>query len=331
MRRKLLFVTACVLALALLALSGCAASDATGIVGTTSATGSLAETGTAETGSETDMAFTAETATTTGAAVTTSTTGQISTTGTTGTTAGKAEANMSESAKTIVAFLGCDYEHFANTMGYVIYARYEALVAQGRKEGFTPLILLPNDTLAEIFDFEFLDMVYGTGKTPASFAAWREQTIAQAAKLDAKALLGKKLPLWLRTGSFVPALPRTALMVQRSVRPEEEALLVKIPTRNPWELAVWIPMGGFNECPDPMEQAAIFRYWHEQYGAVPALLMGHDLWELQLTRPPQSDADCEALAKEHFNFCPDLALMEGTTRGYASKLRGSTVWQFWWD
>ena len=327
MRRKLLFATACVLAL--LAMSGCAASGATGVVGTTSATGSLAETGAAETSSETDTAFTAETATATGAAVITSTSGQASTTGT---TVGKAEANMSESAKTIVAFLGCDYEHFANTMGDIIYARYEALAAQGRKEGFTPLIILPDEILAEIFDFEFLDTVFGTGKTPASFAAWREQAIAQAAQMDAKVLLDGRLPSWMRTGSFGFAQPQTKLMVQRTVRPEEEALLVKIPTRNPWELAVWIPMGGFNECPDPMEQAAIFRYWYEQYGAVPALLMGHDLWELQLTRPPQSDADCEALAKEHYNFCPDISPPLGTTvREIASHLRGATVWQFWWD
>jgi len=252
---------------------------------------------------------------------------------------------MTAYCKAIVDFLGCDYEYFEFMMGDEIYTRYTQLAAQGREEGFTPLIVIPTDTLAETFDVEFLDEVYGTGTTPEALAAWREQAIAEAAQTDAGALLQEIQRVYqqsfaefgldyeeLELGSFVPALPNREAPLRGWKTPVEEAVIVKIPTRNPWELAIWAPMGGFNECPGPEEQAAVFRYWYEQYGAVPALLMGHDTWELQLDRPPQSDRDCENLAKEHLNFCPDVSPPLGNTvREIASHLRGSTVWQFWWD
>jgi len=247
---------------------------------------------------------------------------------------------MTAYCKAIVDFLGCEYEYFEFTMGDEIYARYTQLAAQGREDGFIPLVIIPTDTLAETFDVEFLDEVYGTGTTPQALAAWREQAIAEAAQADAEAFFrteqerlervyGERLmpPL----GSFVPTRPDQGKPLSGSVRPEEEAVIVKIPTRNPWELAIWAPMGGFNDCPGPVQQAAVFRYWYEKYGAAPVVLQGHDSWELQLDRPPQSDADCEALAREHMIFCFDLAGFADSIRAYASTLRGATTWQFWWD
>ena len=247
---------------------------------------------------------------------------------------------MTDYCKAIVDFLGYEYEYFEFTMGEDIYARYEALAAQGRGEGFTPLIIIPTDTLAETFDIEFLDEIYGTGTTPQAFAAWREQAIAAAAQADAGAFFrteqerlervyGKSLMPAL--GSFVPAQPDQNKPLSGSIRPEEEAVIVKFPTGNPWELAIWVPMGGFNDCPEPLDMAVAFRHWQEQYGAVPVVLQGHDGWELELTRPPQSNDACEVLAREHLIFCFDLAGFSDSIRAYASTLRGTTTWGFWWD
>ena len=249
-------------------------------------------------------------------------------------------AGMTAYCKTIVDFLGCEYEYFEFTKGGEIYARYKALAALGKEEGFTPLIVIPTDTLAEAFDIEFLNEIYGTGTTPEAFAGWRIQAVAQAATADAQSFLAEERARLERVhsrdimpalGSFRSAAGRQQAMLPGQVTPVEEALVVKVPTQNPWELAVWLPMGGFNDCPEPIDMAVVFRHWYEQYGAVPTVLMGHDTWELELTRPPQSDEACEALAREHFTFCFDLGGFANSIREYASGLRGSAVWQFWWD
>ena len=239
---------------------------------------------------------------------------------------------MTAYCKRIVDFLGCEYEYFESTAGDEIYARYKALAAQGKEEGFTPLIVIPTDVLAEMFGFI-------SEKNPDA-AAWRTRAIAASAGIDAKAFLLEEqaqleseygADLMLELGDFCPSEGRQRPMMCGLVPPVEEALIVKAPTQNPWELAVWLPMGGFNDCPASGGMAAVFRHWYEQYGAVPTVLMGHDTWELELTRPPQGDEACEALAKEHFTFCFDLTAFTESTREYASSLRRSTVWQFWWD
>jgi hypothetical protein len=115
-----------------------------------------------------------------------------------------------------------------------------------------------------------------------------------------------------------------------------EIILAKIPTTNPWELAAWVPMGGFNSCPSPAEQVAVFRRWHEKYGAVPVLVT-YDEWELELRgkEPVKENADAEVPAKEQFAFCYDIVMQAAkgydSIRGLANQLRGSTFWYFWWD
>ena len=90
-------------------------------------------------------------------------------------------------------------------------------------------------------------------------------------------------------------------------------------------------MKGTNDYPWLAERVAVFRHWHEQYGAVPAIVT-YEVWEMTLENPPATDEEAEVLAKEHFAFCPDV-LSEGTEtiRELASELKGSTAWFFWWD
>ncbi len=112
---------------------------------------------------------------------------------------------------------------------------------------------------------------------------------------------------------------------------ESEIILAKIPTANPWELAVWMPMGGFNDCPKPAEQMAVFRYWYEKYGAIPALV-SYDIWEMELSKPPVTNEECEQLACEQYAFCYDIVDQGvGSIRALASELRHATTWYFWWD
>ena len=56
---------------------------------------------------------------------------------------------MTEDCKTIIDFLGCEYELFENEPdGAKIAARHEELWERGRREGFTPLLIPVSDVLA---------------------------------------------------------------------------------------------------------------------------------------------------------------------------------------
>ncbi len=39
-----------------------------------------------------------------------------------------------------------------------------------------------------------------------------------------------------------------------STKKSMELILAKIPTEKPWEIFAWVPFGGWNECPDIVDQ-----------------------------------------------------------------------------
>nr|WP_277398397.1 DUF4253 domain-containing protein [Neobacillus citreus] len=111
----------------------------------------------------------------------------------------------------------------------------------------------------------------------------------------------------------------------------EKIILAKIPTDKPWEVAAWVPMGGFNECAMPEEQVAVFKYWYEKYGATPALVTP-DVWELYIVKPPKTQEESKLLAWEQFGFCGDIVWQGvGTVNSLAGTLINSSYWYFWWD
>lgn len=113
---------------------------------------------------------------------------------------------------------------------------------------------------------------------------------------------------------------------------EADTLLLEIPVQNPWEIIAYLPMGGWNECPDAQDMIAICKYWYEKYKAVPAVFT-HDVMEFYAPYGINGVDSLEA-AKEHYAFCMDR--VEQGTRTYriselAAGLKESTVWYFWWD
>ena len=249
---------------------------------------------------------------------------------------------MTDDCKTILEYLDCGYELIMNdgTAGHTeIAARYYALAEQGKADGFSPLIVIPSGLLAESIEF-FLEE-NDIENTKESIAAFRQRVIETADGIDGKAFLAAKLDEVMEPcgdedydvlGEFGQPAPQPALAsFLARYATNEETIIAKIPAKNPWELAVWMPMGGFNDCPLPENQAAVFRYWFEKYGAVPATVT-YDIWEMALTNPPTTEEEAEALAKEQYAFCPDIVDqgME-TIRALASGLIGACTWFFWWD
>ncbi|MGE8203826.1 DUF4253 domain-containing protein [Heyndrickxia sp. NPDC080065] len=110
----------------------------------------------------------------------------------------------------------------------------------------------------------------------------------------------------------------------------EEVIIARFPTKEPWEASLWVPMGGFNECPLPEQQAAIYKHWYEKYGAYPKLV-SDDTWVLEVRSPPKTNEEALHLAKEHFLFCRYVLEDFSTLGAYAGFLLKSKKWNFWWD
>ena len=248
---------------------------------------------------------------------------------------------MTEHCQAIIDFLDCDYELFEKEKNdEKIINRWNELTAQGKKEGFFPLLILPENPLAEMLEIALEDVDAENTREGAS--ALRKSILQQAADIDPKAFLQGRLAEHWETfdgvdirGEFKKCEPYNSFysfVYGKKLYPE--LIIAKVPARHPWELPAWFPMGGFNSCPRPAEQVAVFKYWHEKYGAVPCVVTGAN-WEMGLTKPPLTDADAEALAEEHFAFCEDIVVQAApgwdTIRARASTLKGSTTWYFWWD
>lgn len=109
-------------------------------------------------------------------------------------------------------------------------------------------------------------------------------------------------------------------------------IMAKVPVEYSYQLPIYIPMGGFNDCPSPVEQAAIFKYWYDLYGAEP-YFVSYDVWELFLKTPITDMSTCIDIAKQQYMFCTDIIeqSMYPTIKGLASQLINSNIWYFWWD
>ena len=246
---------------------------------------------------------------------------------------------MTDSCKFIIDFLNCEYEMFENEKSSdKIFNRWKELSGLGKREGFFPLLVVPDIVLAEALQLALQSA--GAKNTPESIAAFREKILRKAENIDVHALLDERFAqsipvdeddfdIW---GEFKPSVPTDRFISHvEGVKPRPEIFIAKIPAEHPWELAAWAPMGGCNNCPNPAEQVAVFRYWNEKYGAVPGLVT-YDIWEMELTKPPATEKEAEALAKEQFAFCYDIVTQGvGTIRGLAGELKNSTTWLFWWD
>lgn len=108
----------------------------------------------------------------------------------------------------------------------------------------------------------------------------------------------------------------------------EPLYLVEVPVKEPWQVFVYIPFGGWNECPNAGEHIAVAKYWYEKYGASVAYI-SNDLIEYHLPQP--ATGDTMSLAEEHMGYCSDCVFQGTSLTSLASQLKKSTIWYFWWE
>lgn len=111
---------------------------------------------------------------------------------------------------------------------------------------------------------------------------------------------------------------------------EEELVVLSLPLASGNEAPLWIPMGGYNECPLPVYQSVIVGHWQEEYG-IKILAVTEDTWIFQASTRPQTHQEALQLAKEHFIFCQYVLDEFPSVGHYADYLMKQDVWYFWWD
>lgn len=82
--------------------------------------------------------------------------------------------------------------------------------------------------------------------------------------------------------------------------------------------------GGWNDCPDPAEQATVLASWRERFG-VELGYLGRDVVEL-LPSEPLGLAEVKEAAGELPLYCSES---ESARQDFANA--ASPVWYFWWD
>ncbi|MGW0496736.1 DUF4253 domain-containing protein [Streptomyces sp. NPDC003007] len=84
---------------------------------------------------------------------------------------------------------------------------------------------------------------------------------------------------------------------------------------------------------DTARISAVLRSWEDRFG-LRLIALGFDHLLVSVAAPPTTPADAEALAAEHFAFCPDN-IHQGThptLRAYAEhQVLNQRTWHFWWD
>ncbi|MGW1952171.1 DUF4253 domain-containing protein [Streptomyces sp. NPDC001920] len=114
----------------------------------------------------------------------------------------------------------------------------------------------------------------------------------------------------------------------------EEPRLALVPARRSADIPAVIGwMGPANHENDMGRLSAVLRSWEDRFG-IRVVALGFDTLLVSVAAPPTTLAEAEALAAEHFAFCPDTIWQGSDTdlRGYAEhRLLGRSAWHFWWD
>jgi len=258
----------------------------------------------------------------------------------------KSMETYTEETQTIIRFVNCPYKVFTseNTADDVEKAYHQA-AKRGSKEGFTPLIVVSSDTLAETLEDLEKD-------------SYSKEEVIQQPHMDVEKMLMEQYEdmveeyqevdeeelrdnWYAQTGEelddsfeeFGEGINEFGSIESYTDDGIEETILFEIPVKNPWEVIAWVPMGGWNECPDAETMMEVCRYWYTKYGAVPALVSS-DTLEFVLEEPVADEEMAMQAAKEHFAFCPDRVFQGTETETMAelaSCISQSKYWFFWWD
>lgn len=116
--------------------------------------------------------------------------------------------------------------------------------------------------------------------------------------------------------------------------PLKDPRLALVPARRSADIPAAIGWTGTaNHETDVARLCAVLRSWENRFG-IRLLALGFDHLLVSVAAPPSTLAAAEALAAEHFAFCPDNLWQSSTPtlQAYAERrLLNQSAWYFWWD
>ena len=223
--------------------------------------------------------------------------------------------------RNITDYLGFEYDKIPLwTTPKELMELWKKAYEQGKAEGFIPVIIPIEDRLEDYLeDMEGQEISADSLPDVKDFFASAKQSIDDIDSYK---------------GTMTAGDPNDLMVSMTDYESGElaECVMIHLPTDKPWEAALLVPFGGWNDCPTPDDMAAVLKYWYEQYGAVPAAIT-HDTLEMVLPQPISRE-DAAQVAFEQFLFCTDRVTQctkSGTIGELAGDLSVSTVWYFWWD
>ncbi|MFJ8938055.1 DUF4253 domain-containing protein [Streptomyces sp. NPDC102365] len=114
----------------------------------------------------------------------------------------------------------------------------------------------------------------------------------------------------------------------------EEPRLALVPARRSADIPAaigWCGPVGLTD--DVAELCAVLRSWEDRFG-VRVVALTYDQLIVSVAAPPGTAAEAEAIAAEHYAFCPANITQGGhaSLRAYAEReVLGARSWTFWWD
>lgn len=244
------------------------------------------------------------------------------------------EENCSEAARAIIKFVNCPHRIISqNNTIEDINAEYDKTVIRGKNEGFVPVFVSADEALAELFsdgncdysEEKIFEDFNREIKSSTEFLEEQCKKYFEDYDEDYEDYKDYKQYIEYEECDDDDEDEYADLLTFS----EDEIILFEIPVKNPWEVIAWIPFGGWNECPAPVEMMAICKYWYEEYKAVPAAI-SHDTLEFILEEPISDEEIAWEIAKQHCIFCSDC-IESDTLSEITYDIVDSKIWYFWWD
>lgn len=114
----------------------------------------------------------------------------------------------------------------------------------------------------------------------------------------------------------------------------KEPRLALVPARRSADIPAAIGWSGqINYEGDVARLCAVLRSWEDRFG-IRVVALTFDQLVLSVAAPPTTQEEAEAVAAEHFAFCPDNITQghHDALRAYAQhEVLNQQVWSFWWD
>lgn len=262
--------------------------------------------------------------------------------------------SINELADAMMRYLDCPCRFFEPMKDDdPLMTAYNEAKQRSKVEGFTPVIVVVDDTLMECL----ASNAVGWDNVPPDYAVDIDSVRAYRRNILLEPMTPAEEVLGLLGNAFADEADELGLDFEAEIDTEAiEAvdeyasdnrfhgywnftgkktyplILAEIPTAKPWEIFAWLPFGNWNECPDTDHLMTITKKWHELHGAVPAV-MTHDVLEFELPEPVAKEKAME-LVREQYLWCPDCIESVGddfTPAILAAILTRSKIWSFWWD